>query len=79
MAKINNILNDREAREFIGVKNVQSIVSRFMNHKDAKSKKGAWHVSELVVAYEISSYVATERIQKLFRAGRIACPLLIGR
>ena len=79
MAKINNILNDREAREFLHVKNVQSIVSKFMDHKDAKSKEGAWHVSELVQVYKISSHAATERMQRLIMTGRIAGPLLIGR
>jgi hypothetical protein len=79
MAKINNILNDREAREFLGVKNVQSIVSKFMSHENAQSKQGCWHVSELCRVYGISDYYASEKLQKLFRAGRITGPLLIGR
>ena len=79
MAKINNILSGREACALLGVKNVQSIVSKFMDYKDAKSKNGSWHVSELCRAYDISDHAASEHIQKLIRAGRIAGPLLISR
>jgi hypothetical protein len=78
MPTINNILNDREAREFLNVKNTQSIVSKFMGIENVQSKPGCWHVSELCRVYDISYYAASQKIMTLSRAGRITAPLLLG-
>jgi hypothetical protein len=85
---IANILTDREAAAFIGVKNVASIVTKFMAYPEpnrlsvtglAPKKERFWPVKDLCAVHEINKLTALNRIQKLIASGQITGPLLISR
>jgi hypothetical protein len=86
--KLANVLTDREAAAFVGVRNTASIVSKVIGypHPDRLSITGlehpsvrCWPVKDLCAVYGVDSHTAMTRLQKLISAGRINGPLLIAR
>ncbi|MDD5410914.1 MAG: hypothetical protein PHF31_05790 [Methylobacter sp.] len=86
--RLANVLNDREATAFVGVKNAASIVNEFISYPHASrlSITGlehpsvrCWPVKDLCAVYGVDSHTAMNRLQKLISAGRITGPLLISR
>jgi hypothetical protein len=86
--RIANVLTDREATVFVGVRNAASIVSEFVSypHTARLSITGLeqpstrrWPVKDLCAVYGMDVYTAMARLQKLISAGKINGPLLISR
>lgn len=87
-SRISNVLTDREAAAFVGVKYAHSIVSAFISFPqpaqlsvkglDPKSER-FWPVKDLCKVYEIDKFTAMTRLNKLITLGHISGPILISR